>query len=109
MEHSKDCNVLNNVCFFSNVSDEMCQKKIFIDYLKKHRENCKTLPFKHCIGCQCVKLSLLKDVTITTFTTVTITTVTITTVTITTVTIIIILVTKFYLQPLSYKILVTKF
>ena len=52
----------------------------------KHRENCKTLPFEHRIGCQCVKLFLLKDVTIATFTTVTITTVTITTVTISTVT-----------------------
>ena len=45
---------------------------------KKHRENCKTLPFKHCIGCQCVKLFFLKDVTITTVTPLTITTVTIT-------------------------------
>ena len=56
--------------------------------LRKHSEICKTLPFEHRIGCQCVKLFLLKDVNITTFTTVTITTVTITTDTITTVTII---------------------
>ena len=60
----------------------------------KHRENRKTLPFEYRIGCQCVKLSLLKDVTITTFTTVTITTVTITTVTITTVTITTITITR---------------
>ena len=26
----------------------------------KHRENCKTLPFEHRIGCQCVKLFYLK-------------------------------------------------
>ena len=57
-----------------------------IDNNNKHRENRKTLPFEHCNGCQCVKLFLLKDVTITTVTTVTITTVTRTTITYTTVT-----------------------
>ena len=50
---------------------------------KKHHENRKTLPFERRIGCQRVKLFLLKDVTVTTITTVTITTVTITTITIT--------------------------
>ena len=28
---------------------------------KKHRENRKTLPREHFIGCQCVKMFLLKD------------------------------------------------
>ena len=32
----------------------------------KHSENCKTLPWKHLIGCQCVKLILLKYFSITT-------------------------------------------
>ena len=73
----------------------------------KHRENCKTLPFEHIIGSQCVKLFLLNYVTITavTINTVTINTVNITTVTITAVTITTVpAVTKFQSQ-----ISVTKF
>ena len=76
-------------------------------FKKKHCENCKTLPFEHRIGCQCVKWFLLNYVTITTvtITKVTITTVTITTVTITTVP----NVTKFQSQDFSHKTSVTKF
>ena len=46
------------------------------------KKNCKKLPREHLIGCQVVKLFLLKDVTIATVTTASVTTVTITTVTI---------------------------
>ena len=46
---------------------------------KKHRENCKTLPGEHLVGCQGVKLFILKYVTITTVTITTGTTDTITT------------------------------
>ena len=68
---------------------------------KKHHENPKTLPFEHRIGCECVKLFLLKDVTITTVTTVTITTVTITTITITTITITTITITTITITMVS--------
>ena len=43
---------------------------------RKHRKNCKTLPFEHLISCQCVKLFLLSHVTITAFTITTVPTVT---------------------------------
>ena len=49
---------------------------------EKYCENRKKLHREHLIGCQGVKLSLLKYVTITTVTTATVTTVTITNVTI---------------------------
>ena len=51
-------------------------------FKKKHCKNCKKLPREHFIGCQGVKLFLLKDVMIATVTTASVTTVTITTVTI---------------------------
>ena len=50
--------------------------------LTKHRENRKKLPWEHLIGCQGVKLFLLKYVTITTVSNATVTTDIITTVTI---------------------------
>ena len=87
----------------------------------KHSKNCKTLPWEHHIGCQCVKLFILKyvatlNITTVTITIVTITTVTITTVNITTVTITIYItitksqknVTKFLSQNFCHKIIVTK-
>ena len=45
---------------------------------RKYCENCEKLHLKHFIGCQGVKLLLLKDDTVTNVTTATVTTVTIT-------------------------------
>ena len=48
----------------------------FRNLITKHRENRENLRREHLMGCRGVKLSLLKDVTITTVTTATVTTVT---------------------------------
>ena len=56
--------------------------KMFLKCWGKHRENRKKLKQERLVSCWGVKLSLLKDVTITTVTTTTLTYVTITTVTI---------------------------
>ena len=61
--------------------------KVSQNIKKKHRQNREKLPREHLIGCQGVKLFLLKDVNITTVTTATVTTTTVTIVIITTVTI----------------------
>ena len=69
----------------------------------KHCENREKLHREHLIGCGGVKLSLLKDVNITTVTTTTIASVTITTVTIE-----IFVLKKKLSQKFNHKILVTK-
>ena len=57
-------------------------KKMWHNGKRKHCENREKLHREHLISCRGVKLSLLKDVTITTVTTATVTTVTTTNVTI---------------------------
>ena len=80
------------ICFFYSFVTvwvlEFCHNLVFFkcwqnlkDQIVTKLENSNRANLKYCIGCQCVKLYLFKDVTITTvtFTTVTITTVSINT------------------------------